>query len=156
MKRNHFGQRSRRERGKGGKVPLITSGCSVVFCAGVWTWCGQVGFTHLQNVKKETAGPALWLSICWPFQGRMLNNGERDEFFSGEGGKGFDGFASHALGINLGGNGNEILLTREREMEGRVRWVGGGMAAAPGIFPRKVCIFKEDGPLLVNSSTKAG
>ena len=40
--------------------------------------------------------------------------------------KGFDGFASHALGINLEGNGNEILLTRDRESEGGVRWVGGG------------------------------
>ena len=49
-----------------------------------------------------------------------------DEFFSGEGGQGFDGFASHALGINLEGNGNEILLTRDREREGGVRWAGGG------------------------------
>ena len=33
---------------------------------------------------------------------------------------------SHAPGINLEGNGNEILLTRDREREGGVRWAGGG------------------------------
>ena len=69
---------------------------------------------------------------------------------------------SHALGINLEGNGNEILLTREGGREtGRERG-GDGCAAASGIFSESLRFQGRNwalqrplvGPLFVNSSTK--
>ena len=41
---------------------------------------------------------------------------------------------SHALGINLEGDGNEILLTRENGSKG---------GKGPSLLPRKVCIFRD-------------